>query len=360
MSTETPGEVLSPETRSIPPVPLLLITLLLCSLAGAMAWGIRGQYGHETGAMMFGPLVGFTLVLLYLPNASSLKGARAVAMLSMAVGIGGSMSYGETVGLTHDLAVHATYLGAEVDEQGVEHHKYERKPGQWNEKAYWWGMTGLAVKGGLWIGFAGLFLGVALGGKSYEPLELLIVIIVAVLLMILGMWILNSPFEPGVRKLPLIYFSDHWQWEPEWEVNPRPENWGGVLFAFTGLFAYFVFIKGDRLAGLLGLWGLVGGLGFPIGQSLQAANAADSARFQELMPITYGINTWNLMECTFGFVAGAVIGFGVWLHRKRIVLSDTARAGAALSELGDLSAGGVHLPDAGCLVPGRYGVWSLL
>ena len=36
-----------------------IVSILLGGMAGGMAWGIRGQYGHETGAMMFGVLVGF-------------------------------------------------------------------------------------------------------------------------------------------------------------------------------------------------------------------------------------------------------------------------------------------------------------
>jgi len=38
--------------------------LLFAALAGGMGWGIRGQYGHETGAMIAGVLVSLTLVFL--------------------------------------------------------------------------------------------------------------------------------------------------------------------------------------------------------------------------------------------------------------------------------------------------------
>ena len=31
--------------------------MLFTALAGGMGWGIRGQYGHETGAMLAGLLV---------------------------------------------------------------------------------------------------------------------------------------------------------------------------------------------------------------------------------------------------------------------------------------------------------------
>ena len=38
--------------------------VVFASLAGGMAWGIRGQYGHETGAMIAGVLVSLTIVAL--------------------------------------------------------------------------------------------------------------------------------------------------------------------------------------------------------------------------------------------------------------------------------------------------------
>ena len=76
--------------------------VLFAAMAGGMAWGIRGQYGHETGAMIAGLLVSLTLVFLLCPGASLLNVARAVALGTVAMGFGGSMTYGQTVGLTHD------------------------------------------------------------------------------------------------------------------------------------------------------------------------------------------------------------------------------------------------------------------
>ena len=53
--------------------------VLFAALAGGMAWGIRGQYGHETGAMIAGLLVSLTLVFLLAPGATSRQVVRAVA-----------------------------------------------------------------------------------------------------------------------------------------------------------------------------------------------------------------------------------------------------------------------------------------
>jgi hypothetical protein len=159
-------------------------------MAGGMGWGIRGQYGHETGAMIAGVLVGFTLTLLFLPRATSLHAARSVALIALGISFGGSMTYGQTVGLTHD----AELVG--------------------NWPALGWGLFGLFVKGGIWIGFAGAFLGMGTSGKRYRPLEMFLLLMALLVLFFLGVWMLNQPFDPANQILPRIYFSDDWYWEP--------------------------------------------------------------------------------------------------------------------------------------------------
>ena len=282
-------------------ISLLLYALILTALAGGMGWGIRGQYGHETGAMIFGVLVGFVIVLLFMPRASALQAARVIGLFTLAIGFGGSMTYGETVGLTMDVGVHGNI---------TEPH--------WNPGAYRWGILGLALKGGLWIGFGGLFLGMGLSGKRYGSREMLGLGLAMLVLFFFGKWLLNTPFDPEARKLPYFYFSDHWRWEPAENVNPRREVWGGLLFAFAGLTSYLAFVKHDRLALNLGLWGIVGGLGFPIGQSFQAAFNWDSKHFTETSWWQIGVNSWNMMEVTFGMIAGFSIGLGTWLNRGAI------------------------------------------
>ena len=63
-------------------------------------------------------------------------------------------------------------------------------------------MTGLAIKGGIWIGFAGAFLGMGLGGRRYRPCEMLLVMLGTLGLFALGEWALNEPFDPANRVLP--------------------------------------------------------------------------------------------------------------------------------------------------------------
>ncbi|HNQ87406.1 MAG TPA: hypothetical protein PKM73_02090 [Verrucomicrobiota bacterium] len=280
--------------RSWPPAGRVM---LLAAMAGALGWGIRGQYGHETGAMIAGLLVSLVLVLQLCPRAASLPAARAVAWCTVAIGFGGSMTYGQTVGLTHDPAL----------------------VGRWDALA--WGMLGLSIKGALWIGFAGLFLGMGLGGVAYRPRELLALCLVLVPLAALGMFCLNQPYDPAHKILPSIYFSSDCRWQPGADLEPRRERWGGLLFALLAAVAYVRYARRDRLAARLAGWGLLaGGLGFPAGQAVQAWHAWNLDLFQDgwLHTVAPVINWWNFMETTFGAVLGAVLGLGLWRNRDRI------------------------------------------
>lgn len=233
---------------------LLFFAVILTSMAAGTGWGIRGQYGHETGAMIAGTLASLTLVMLFVPGTVSLSGARAAAMMATAIGIGGSMTYGQTVGLSHDHDI----IG--------------------NTDAWWWGMLGLFVKGGVWIGFGGLLLGMGLGGRRYRSLEMTLLLLAAVGLFFAGVWLLNMPFDPDNKQLPRLYFSDHWHFEPEkyeaGEMKCRFETWGGYWLALIGLTLYTRLIRGDRLAFRMAITGIIGGgLGFSGGQCTQSAHA---------------------------------------------------------------------------------------
>lgn len=277
--------------------PNLFLAVVMPALAAGMGWGIRGQYGHETGAMMAGVLASLTLVSIFAPHFTSLSAARAAALMAAAIGIGGSMTYGQTVGLTHDRE-----LVGHLD-------------------AWCWGMLGLAVKGGLWIGFGGAFLGMGLSGKRYRFIEMFVVMLGLLGLYCLGLWFLNTPYNPEQKILPKIYFSDHWDFEPNADLKPRPEVWGGLLAAWIGLTLYVGWLRNDSLAWRLSLWGfLAGALGFPGGQSLQSFHAwhSEAMAASSWKWLYSHFNWWNVMETTFGTIWGAVLGLGVWIHRRLI------------------------------------------
>jgi hypothetical protein len=271
--------------------------VLFAALAGGMGWGIRGQYGHETGAMIAGLLVSLTLIFLLCPRTNRETVFRAAAWGTFAMGFGGTMTYGQTLGLTHD----PDLIG--------------------NAEAWRWGMTGCAVKGGIWIGLAGVFLGMGLGGVRYKPLEILMLMLAMVGAYFMGSALLNEPFNPAAKELPALYFSDAWHWEPREDLTPRREYWGGLLFALATAVLYSRFARKDGLALHMAIWGVIGGaIGFPLGQSLQSYHAWHREAFTagfwaQLDP---HMNWWNMMEITFGATMGAFLGLGLWLNRAKI------------------------------------------
>ena len=303
--------------------------VLFAALAGGMAWGIRGQYGHETGAMLAGLLVSLTLITLLCPKATLLNTARAVALATVAMGFGGSMTYGVTVGLTHNPAM----------------------VGEWN--ALGWGMLGLTIKGSLWIGLCGLFFGMGLGGVRYRWREMFLLMAAMIAAYALGVYLLNSPFDPDNKALPEITFSSLWYWDPDSNTRPRFECWGGLSFALLTALVYTGLIRGDIMARRIAFWGILGGaLGFPAGQSLQAGHAWKADWFLQAdvwllehnqMEIFKHFNWWNMMETTFGCIMGASLGLGVWLNRKRIQLANP-HDGAIMPAWFEGSLLAIHLP----------------
>ena len=276
-----------------------LLAMILTAMAAGMGWGIRGQYGHETGAMLAGALAGFTLILLFVPNASSLAAARGVAMMTVGIGIGGSMTYGSTIGLTHDPQL----LG--------------------NVAALRWGLFGLFIKGGIWIGFAGAFLGMGLGGKRYRPGEIALLMAALLGIMFLGIWLLNSPYDPENKILPRIYFSHDWYWDPDGDIKPRREVWGGLLLAWAALTFYVGIIRRDRLGFSMALIGFIAGsLGFSGAQCIQAFPAWHPEVFSEGNSAEFfsHVNWWNMMETTFGAIFGAILALGLWCNRRHIAI----------------------------------------
>lgn len=278
----------------------VLTASLLTAMAAGMGWGIRGQYGHESGAMIAGTLASLTLIMLFVPFAMSLGAARAAAMMTVGIGIGGTMTYGQTVGLTHD----------------------QDMVGNW--EALRWGMLGLSIKGGLWIGFAGAFLGMGMGGVRYRPIEMLFLLLTLIGLIYLGLWCLNSPFDLANKQLPRIYFSGSYYFHPDKvDLKPRREVWGGLLFALIGLTIYTGAIRRDSLGFRMAIVGFIaGGLGFPGGQCLQAFHSWNAEMFKtgmlsQVKAFGY-FNWWNMMETTFGLIFGAVLAFGLWLNRAHI------------------------------------------
>ena len=249
-----------------------LVFFLLPALAMSLGWGIRGQFGGETGAMIPGVMVGLALGIVSGLDFESCMRLGAVGLISSSVG--GSMTYGQTLGLVHN---------------------------EWPSRTLWKGVSGCAIKGGVWIGLTGACLGMAASDVFYRPRELFVLFAGAVGLFVAGLQWINRPHIPP-SALPKIYFSAR---DAE---KPRVECWGGLWAALTGLLVYAGCVRGDWRTVALALFGVAGGgIGFAFGELLQAWGIHYKP-FGKSGPLW--MDWWKLMEMVFGLLAGLGLAAG--------------------------------------------------
>ena len=236
------------------------------ALAVGMGWGVRGQLGHSTGAMIPGALLGLALSILL--NGRQFSPGLAVGLTAVGFGFGAAETTRQTAGLlTGANPGHVTNLGL----------------------AY----PGLALKGALWAMFAGAGLGLALAAYVYRKRDAVIGALLLVATFYPGWWAINKP--------KLIYFS-----------VDRPEIWGGLLVGGITLLVWVTIRGQTRIPLQLAGWAaLSGGVGYPVAVALAAAG----------MHSAYANYPWmKLAEITFGAFMGAGIGF---LNSNMLVLAPT-------------------------------------
>ncbi|MBX3437187.1 MAG: hypothetical protein KF861_06835, partial [Planctomycetaceae bacterium] len=123
---------------------------LLPAVTMSLGWGLRGTIGGgPVGAMIPGAMI--TLALCHLLGWNR-HAAIACAFGTIGVGLGGQMTYGQTIGFVRD------------------------------PETVWWGLLGLTTKGAVWGLSGGLLIGLGLTHRRYKSGELLL----GLLLMVLG------------------------------------------------------------------------------------------------------------------------------------------------------------------------------
>ncbi len=238
----------------------------LPAAAMALGWGLRGYIGGgPLGAMIPGAMTALILAVL-------LQQFRHAAWLAacgaLGLGLGGQMTYGQTVGLA-------------------------LRP-----ETFWWAMLGFALKGGAWGLSGGAILGAALlrGRPGWSPRRFHIALASMLAATWAGWRFVNAP--------KLVYFSDPLN-------KPREELWAGLI---AGALAFLIlFARGShrRL-----LWrfsssaGFAGAAGFALGAALQAWG-------RQLGHLRW-LDWWKGMEFTFGAFLGLGFGLAGWLSRGEL------------------------------------------
>lgn len=211
-----------------------------------LGWGLRGFIGGGPfGAMIPGTMVALA-ILLFHPRRDA---ALFAAFASIGVGFGGEMTYGQTVGFS---------VKAET---------------------FWFGIGGLALKGGIWGALAGAVLAVALDLRPRVVAGASAVMIAATGL---GWKLINEP--------KLLYFSHPID-------KPRPEIWAGFLLAAVAVGAWLHWNGRPRPVWRFIIAGFVGGfIGFGGGGAIQGLG--------RIFTPELNLHWWKYMEFFFGFCFG--------------------------------------------------------
>ena len=166
--------------------------ILFPGIAMLLGWGLRGYIGGGPfGAMIPGAMVALAISILYgfKPGFTSL----VVVFGVVGVGLGGEMTYGQTLGFLR------------------------------NTDTVWWGILATTVKGAVWGIGGGAILGLGLLHHRIPGKTIVIAFIIYLIGLTIGFELINDP--------KLIYFSD--------PINkPRSESWAGLLFGALAMIGY--------------------------------------------------------------------------------------------------------------------------
>lgn len=294
-----------------------LTGIVLAGLAMSVGWGIRGDYGHEAGAMIPGALLG--LAICVASGREDWRRRATIMGMCGAIGwaFGGQMSYGRVIGYTA-----ASSLLDVV-----------------------YGYASLFIIGGLWagIGSAILAMSVTQPASHLERFARPLVALgtVWVILALTGWtdrlaerWYLNDTDWVGASSALLIagvcallFPSDRRAcaliavlaggWWAGYLIlvgvlglhmtPPRSDNWAGCVGLFIALLAYLWHRK-DRAALTFAMYGLlIGGIGFVLGDlanMLGRAQWGPIGRYEALQ----GLDYWKWMEQLFGLIMGLGVG----------------------------------------------------
>jgi len=211
------------------------------ALSMALAWGLRGQHGHERGSALVGAMAG--LALAAVTGGSRWIGAAVIGSLSFA--IGGSLSYGRFVHLAYQGSLEA--------------------------------ILSLALIGFAWGGLGSLGLGLGLALTRYRTWERGMVaggLFVVWFLVDRLLWVqVEGPQDLYTRELMALVLLGAW----------------AFLCAYVGVW------RGDRTSLKLGLAGGIGfGIGFPLAAWIQGLGNATGV----------ALDWWKVAEHVIGLMGG--------------------------------------------------------
>lgn len=250
-----------------------IMYIFFSALACSYAWGMRGTViGGEKGAMLPGAVLGLLTAVFSGSSVLASESFLLAGVGALAMYCGGNMTYADTLQMT-------------VAQE------YEEK----RKKAFF----GVFLKGGVWFGLFGGFLSVYISVLSgfYNALKLTIFFVLLPAFALVFYKIFNLPFNAEKNIFPKVYFS----------LN-RKETWGGLLGILIEIIL-FAAVNRDFFALLItAVSALFGSFGWLLGQHLQTRTLCPNKKGRTYFSSANKngfIDTWKMMECTFGAVGGA-------------------------------------------------------
>ncbi|HUZ46201.1 MAG TPA: hypothetical protein VMW54_06150 [Terriglobia bacterium] len=239
--------------------------ILLPGLAMWLGWGIRGEFGHSTGAMIPGAFLALALWIL-LPGKKFSRGLL-IALSAVGFGFGGGMTTLESAGMA------------------IGHYSYV-------PNATVLGYSGLVLKGALWALFGGAGLGVAFTASRYRLKDIILAGIFMAGSYYAGWALINRP--------KLLYFS-----------VDRPESWGGLLFAAIVLLVWLTVRGHTRIPLVLALCAAASAaIGYPIAVTIHGYALYHHSGFW--------YHWWRVAETTFGTFMGVGLGLGTYFIKDEL------------------------------------------
>jgi hypothetical protein len=287
--------------------------ILLCGLAHSIGWGIRGNWGHEYGAMIPGALSAIAACLVSGREDWRRRVVHFAYFGAMGWSFGGSMSYGLVQGYTHTGSAPDVFYGyamlyvigflwgamggagaglagmldrkrltdfyppliATFAAWFVWEYPLAAHPADWYDTDW----------AGVLVLLAAVLASIAIRRKITEADRL-------ILWMAAGWWagVLILVAGLGLRMTP-----------------PRGDNWAGCLGMVAAMVFFFARHNLRPLIWVSMLSGIVSGIGFTTGQLIRVAGFASPIRE----------NWHSVLEQTFGFISGVGIAVGLaWLARR--------------------------------------------
>lgn len=219
--------------------------LAVIALSLSLAWGFRGQHGHERGAAIAGAMTGLSFAAV--TGGSRWIGAAVIGSMTFAVG--GSLSYGRFISLA--------YQGS------------------------WEAILSLALIGLAWGGLGSLGLGLGLKLSQYRPWERGAIaggLLIIWLLIDRILWgHLSGPQDLATREMMALVLLGSW----------------AFLCAYVGVW------RRDRTSLRLAIAGAIGfGAGFPLAAWVQGIGQASG------IPVDW----WKVAEHLIGLCGGSALG----------------------------------------------------